>query len=326
LTLQQWCNPRANNAEKKLHKVVLDIYSKSGHGKILQPMVYSDKDKNTAPVHSPAVTLLGESTPEAFFDGLGQEHIATGLIPRFSIIEYCGGRPRLNENGMNVPPNPHLTAKFKELLMLSLSNQQKNTAIKISMSGDAKRLLSEFNQHADSRLDKSEREVERQLWNRAHLKALKMAGLIAVGHNMYDPVVSGADAQWAIDFVKADVESIVTRFDEGSVGTGDHRLEREVIKAMKAYPKLSKAKRLARKVPKYIAGDSKFVPYSYLRWHCIRLAAFKNDRRGAGFALKTTLEEMVKAEMLYQTPVEALRIKFKNKSLNTVVYQPGRIF
>lgn len=67
LTLKQICDPRANGSQIELKRVLLELYSKSGHNSVLRQAVYSDNNKNVGLVNAPAVTLLGETTPEAFF-------------------------------------------------------------------------------------------------------------------------------------------------------------------------------------------------------------------------------------------------------------------
>lgn len=77
LTLQQMSHPRASSAEKALKRVLLDLYNKSGKKDMLRGSVYSDTDKNTKVVQSPAVTILGESTPETFLTHLANLKLAT---------------------------------------------------------------------------------------------------------------------------------------------------------------------------------------------------------------------------------------------------------
>jgi len=94
LTLQQLSDPRANSSTVMLKKVLLDLYTKSGWDNVLRSSVYADSEKNTKIVQAPCVTILGESTPEAFFENISSTHISEGLVPRFMVIEYLGGRPR----------------------------------------------------------------------------------------------------------------------------------------------------------------------------------------------------------------------------------------
>lgn len=54
LTLQQMANPRAPSHLASVKQILLDIYNKSGAHDVLNPMVYSDQEKNTPPIDSSA--------------------------------------------------------------------------------------------------------------------------------------------------------------------------------------------------------------------------------------------------------------------------------
>lgn len=308
LTLQQLCDPRANSAQIMLKKVLLDLYSKSGWNKVLRSSVYSDTEKNTKIVQAPNVTILGESTPESFFEGLDSTHIAEGLIPRFSVIEYTGPRPPRNRNA-NQPPSQQLVAKFSELVTVSLTTANNGTCANVQVESTALQLLDEFDAKADEMINAAGSDVDMQLWNRAHLKALKLAAVIAVGCNPHAPVVTADIARWSIDFVERDVAVMTTRFQRGEVGVGDHRHEVDIRKAIEAYLAMSASQRLQYKTPKSLL-DQPVVPFHYLRRKLRLLSAFKNDRRGVARALEESLKDMVRAEILRQVPPQQAMEKF----------------
>ena len=83
-------------------------------------------------VQAPAVTILGESTPETLFEGLDASHIAEGLIPRFSIIEYTGKRPARNPYA-NAPASEELVQKVADLATTSLTTSNNNSVIEVRM-------------------------------------------------------------------------------------------------------------------------------------------------------------------------------------------------
>lgn len=300
ITLQQLCSPTANSAEKRLKQVMLDLFSKSGWNKVLRGSAYSDSEKNTKNVQAPNVTILGESTPETFFDGLSSMHISEGLIPRFSIIEYKGIRPPRNRNA-NCPPPPSLVKNFAELVAISLTTSNNQTCANVQIDTNAQRTLDELDAKADGIINSAGSEVELQLWNRAHLKALKMAAIIAVGCNPHNPVITGDIAQWAVSFVEQDVRVITERFKKGEVGTGDHRQEEVVRQAVSAYLKMTVAQRQQYKTPKQLL-EKPIIPFHYLRRRVRLLSAFKNDRRGIARALDDCLKDLVKAEVLQIVP------------------------
>lgn len=318
LTLQQLCDPRASSPQIMLKKVLLDLYSKSGWNKVLRSSVYSDTDKNTKIVQAPNVTILGESTPESFFEGLDSIHIAEGLIPRFSVIEYTGPRPPRNRNA-NTPPSQQLAARFSELVAVSLTTANNGTCANVQMESSAIQLMDEFDAKADGMINAAGSDVDMQLWNRAHLKALKLAAVIAVGCNPHAPVVTPDIARWSIDFVERDVAVMTTRFQRGEVGVGDHRHEVDIRKAVENYLAMSESQRLQYKTPKSLLNQP-VVPFHYLRRKLRLLSAFKNDRRGVARALEDSLKDMVKAEILRQVPPQQAMEKF---GVTTELYVKG---
>lgn len=318
LTLRQLCDPRASSPQVMLKKVLLDLYSKSGWNKVLRSSVYSDTDKNTKIVQAPNVTILGESTPESFFEGLDSIHIAEGLIPRFSVIEYTGPRPPRNRNASQ-PPSPQLVARFSELVAVSLTTANNGTCANVQMESPAIQLMDEFDAKADGMINAAGSDVDMQLWNRAHLKALKLAAVIAVGCSPHSPVVTTDIARWCIDFVERDVNVMAARFQRGEVGTGDHRHEVDIRKAVENYLAMSENQRLQYKTPKALLGEP-IVPFHYLRRKLRLLSAFKNDRRGVARALEESLKDMVKAEILRLVPPQQAMEKF---GVTTELYVKG---
>lgn len=318
LTLQQMCDPRANGPQLMLKRVLLDLYSKSGWNKIMRSTVYSDTEKNTKMVQAPNVTILGESTPETFFQGLDPMHIAEGLIPRFSIIEYTGLRPPRNRNAGS-PPSQQLAQNFTDLVTISLTTSNNGTCCNVQTDTEALLLLDQFDAKSDGMINSAGSDVEMQLWNRAHLKALKLGAVIAVGVNPHAPVVTGTIAQWSIDFVERDVTTMATRFLKGEVGTGDHRHEEDIRRVVEAYLAMSPDKREQYAVPKKML-DLPVIPFHYLRRRLRLLTAFKNDRRGTARALEDSLKDMVKADILNMIPQQQAFEKF---GVTTEVYIKG---
>ena len=312
LTLQQLCDPRAPAPTVMLKKVLLDLYSKSGFGKVLRSSVYSDTDKNTKMVPSPNVSIFGESTPETFFEGLDSTHISEGLIPRFSVIEYTGPRPPRNRNA-NVRPPEDLVARLIDLVTISLTTSNNNTCANVSISSEATTMLDAFDASCDARINEAGSDVDMQLWNRGHLKALKLAAVIAVGIDPHAPLITSEVAAWAIRFIEHDINIMASRFSEGEIGVGDHRHEADIRRAVEAFLEMTPAQRSQYKVPKSVA-EAPVIPFHYLRRRLRLRAAFKNDRRGVVRALEESLKDMVKAEILLLVPTQQAIEKFGVRS------------
>lgn len=311
LTLQALSDPRAPAAMTILRKVLLDLYGKSGWEDVLRSTAYSDQEKNTKMVHAPNVSLLAESTPETFYDGLDAGDIADGLIPRFHIIEYKGKRPVRNRNAGMAPPQ-QLAQRFADLCALAVTTRSNNTCAAVQLSPEALALLDQFDSECDEHMNTAHSQGETQLWNRAHLKALKLSGLLAVGVNPHAPTVDAAIAQWAIDFTQQGTQQVLSRFFKGDVGNGEAKQQSDLRKCVEDYFALDR-KSLENYKCKVELQKAGLVPYGYLVMRLNRVASFYRDRSGAARSLKLLLETMVQAEMLGAVaPLEAMN-KFKAK-------------
>lgn len=300
LTLQQLSDHRANSAQVMLRKVLLDLYAKSGWNRALRSSVYSDTEKNTQIIQAPNVTILGESTPETFFDGLDPSHVSEGLIPRFSIMEYKGPRPPRNRNS-NVPPSAQLVQRFSDFCAVAVTTNNNNSVIQVAMDDHSLQLMDEFDARVDALMNASKAEVEMQIWNRAHLKALKLAALLATGINAHTPTITPDLAHWAIDFVSVECERVAARFRTGDVGQGDSKQFNELRRLVESYFAMP-----LKRLESYGVSTSMFrarvIPYGFLVRRTSGLGAFKNDKLGATAALRRCIQSLIDSGMLVEVP------------------------
>jgi hypothetical protein len=295
LMLQQICSPMATAPQAALQRTMLSLYNMSGFGQLLQPTIYSDKANNTQIVKSPAFTLLGESTPETFYVALDEHMISKGLMPRFTCIEYLGNRPKLNEKHRSVEPTNELILKIRELCNNALVLSEHSKVININLTPDAEKLAKEFNEKCDSRINGTDIEISKQLWNRAHIKALKLAALIAIGCNPYVPVIEADHFAWAEHLVSRDILNVLRQFDMGKAGKDTSEINQinEVVHYISDYLKKPfEAFRTYQSVTPQMHSD-KVIPVSYLQRRVLNKNSFKNDRYGGIAALKRTLDNLV---------------------------------
>lgn len=319
LTLQSLCDRNAAPHNVMLRKVLLDLFAKSGYNNTLRPSVYSDQEKNTQPVRAPNVTILGESTPENFYGAMDGSHIAEGLVPRFTIIEYTGNRPQRNANAFHRPQN-HLLMALRSAMEVALQTRQNEVVCPVQTDHSAGILLDEFDSMVDDKINNAQGDVESQIWNRAHVKSLKLSALLAVGCNLHQPIITKETATWAINLVSNDVSQMSTKFTSGVVGQGDHQQEFDLRHAIQRYSELTHKQRLSYKVPKVLVDKDQVIPYTYLKRVLILRASFKGDRRGAVAALQASLTDAVKAGMLQQIPSDQA---MRELAVNSPVYIRG---
>ena len=210
LRIQQMSDQHANNSERQLKKVLLDLYNKSGHGKIVRPSIYADADKNTIAIDAPSYSILAfrKYTRTFLYGALSEEMIMEGLLPRFFIVlnmVVCATFHLIMIiNAVNPPM--WLTDKLATLVTYGAATLEHNKkAINVKISDEVETIHKDFDKYCDFQINNSGNEVLRELWNRGHIKALKLSALVAVGVNTTDPVITAPMFNWALNLVKNDI-------------------------------------------------------------------------------------------------------------------------
>lgn len=295
IQLKLMASPYASPHLQGLMSMMLDIYHKSGEGQVVRPSIYSDREKNTNSILAPAFSLIGESTPEKFYEALDESMISSGLLPRFTMIEYYGQRPDLNEGHAHVQAPFELVEKVATVAANALQLNSQNKAMPVQMDNESTDLMKQFNAHCDLNIRSSELEVRKHLWNRAHIKALKLAAVVAVGINPYNPIVTLDVAQWAVNIVVADVRNMLTRFDAGEIGIDNDETKQiskvmDVVKDYVTRPWDDVAKYSSS--PQAMHSDN-LVPYSYISRRLSAVSVFRKDRMGAAKAIEKAVKTIM---------------------------------
>ena len=174
LKLQEMNHRQANPAAKAVQTAFLDLFQKSGRGQIFGAMAYSDTEKNVDSIQSPAFSFLGESTQESFFEGIDERSIKSGFIPRLTVIEYKGDRPHLNRNRAVITDYYDLVDSIAKIAAQSQMLNQQNQVIDVQQDQESELILAHYNEFVDSQI-RGSNEANRHIWNRAHLKVLKLS-------------------------------------------------------------------------------------------------------------------------------------------------------
>lgn len=322
--LQQMTSINAPSHAKGFRRFLLDVYNKSGEGKVLRPSVYSDKDNNTNAIFSPALTLLGESTPEKFYEGLHEGLIDEGLLPRFTIIEYSGKRPGRNKTHLNAVPPASLVEKVAALCAHSLMLNSGNKTVNVTCTDEALEFLDRFDEECDDLINSSARETKRQLWNRAHIKTLKLAAIVAVGCDPYHPTITLETAQWARKLILADVENIQAKFESGVVGASNEEgLQiKALVDTIKEYTESPWSKIATYKAGTAAMHAQKVIPYSFLHRKLSSAACYRKDRTGATNALKRSIKTLAERGDIVQLPAKQIQDQFESGSQCFAIKNP----
>jgi hypothetical protein len=311
LRLCAMVDPRANAAEITLKAALLDLFSKSGEYKTLSPIAYSDSTKNTKLLESPALSILGVSTPETFFNKLTEASVLDGLIPRFLTVVYQGQAKESSENRVT-QMDPALQAKLLKAVEVSIYMSRNNSFCHIQMTEAARKLTREFELLMVRRMNDIGGETASvALLNRAHLKVLRLAGLVACLANPMKPQVTETHAKWAIDFVETDLAYMGSRFETGDVGEGDSKQLSVLRERLKAFVGANPP----TKNPKWIEMLRKgVVPYSLISQVLLSKSCFTTDRRGANSALAICLKELVSCGEIREIPTQQVSDQFGTSS------------
>jgi hypothetical protein len=326
LKLQQLASPRASSSELMLKRVLLDLYNKSGHSDKVMPSIYAAKEKDTDVIDNPAVSILGESTPETFYDSIDEKLITDGLLPRFIIIEYTGKRPPRNKAHTQARPSFPLIESLAEITGYSLLLQRENQVINVETDDAALAFLDEVDRLVDEAINDTTTDVLRHLWNRAHLKTLKLAALVAVGCNFTQPVITEEIAKWAYNLVSADVVGIVSRFSRGEIGknTDENKQGVTVLNLCAEYLSRTFKELRAYQIDETLHAD-RIITYNFISKRVAMRGVFRNDKMGASTALKRTVQGLLDAGDLQEVGRHTLQQKYAYHGRAFVIPRPEKL-
>lgn len=324
--MQQLANPRASTSEIMLKRVLLDLFNKSGKGQIFGEVISADKDKNSVAVPNPSVTILGESTPETFYAAADEQLIADGLLPRFMVIEYTGDRPKRNKKHHEAQPSFGLVERLAEVSSYSLTLQHNNSVINVDYTAEALAYLDHIDDLVDDIINSTQTDALRHLWNRAHIKTMKLAALVAVGCDFVKPVITLDMAQWAFNVVLTDIFGIVNRFSRGEIGknNSENNQGKLVLDIMKEY--LTRDYTWAKG---YAVDEkmfhSKIIPYSFLSRRTRNMACFREDRLGATNALKRVVAGLLDGGDIQEVAKQQLTKEFSFSGRGFIIAHPDKL-
>ena len=307
LLLHQLCGDKTPPHMTGLKSIILDLYNKSGKGSSLKPRIYSDKTNNTETIDSPSFTWIGEGTPETFYNSLEESTLSGGFLPRFTIIEYKGLRVPLSEERPQEPPFA-LTDKVAKFVAQCQAIMSKDQVINVPTNRAALQMAKDFDTYCDNMINSNEDEVTAELWNRAHVKMLKMAALVAVGINPFAPVIDENCIEWAKGIALTDVQNVSNKFKSGLVGanTTETKQAGDMLKVIHQYLNKPLSEMGSYDINAVLYSE-KIITMSYLNKRLSCVASFKNDPLRATKAIKAMLQSLVDQGVLRQVPEVKMR-------------------
>jgi PP-loop superfamily ATP-utilizing enzyme len=187
--------------------------------------------------------------------------------------------------------------------------------------------LDKIDVESTDKINESEEDVIRHLWNRAHIKTLKLAALIAVGVNPIHPVITLSMVMWAYKLVSNDIYNLTKRFETGEIGRSceESRQLQDITRIILEY-----FVRDYSEVEKYGVYEDvynfRIIPYSYIHRRLVSLSSFRNDQKNATAAIKRTIETLVESGELAKVSPSQLFEKVKKRGFAYVLCDPEMFF
>jgi hypothetical protein len=319
MMLKQLTAFNANANTTGLRRMFLNLYNKSGDGQTLGGIVYSDRDKNVQTLTAPAFSILGECTPEKYYRLLDEDLISEGLLPRFTTIEYLGERCSSNKNHYLVHPSRELIQSVSTVVSNSFMLINNKSVIHVKFDDEAAKIFSDYNENkCNGEINKSDTQgVSAELWTRSHVKAMKLAALVAIGINPFHPVITKDAALWAINIINFDNENIISKFENGEVSSNniDFNQIKEATRIVEEfriaeYDQIKKYKSVAQEM-----FNLKIVTYKYLNQRLAPLSCFRNDKIGATNALKKVIKSLIDSGEMQEIPIGQIEREFNTRQL-----------
>lgn len=285
-----------------LRTQMTNLYQKSAPMSIVGGIGYSSQENNIEALQAVAYSMVGESTPQTFYDSLTESMMEDGFLSRFLVIAYDGDRPEQNVNMLDAPDTA-LTKYLCQMAFQADTNIGNAQSQPVGRTEEAARILAAFGHRVDRKIRSYNDEARRQMWNRATLKVLRVASLLAVGNNYIHPVIEARHAEWAIELILADIDIMQKRLSSGDVGLGDTSRERKAVAVVKEF--LSKPIPKSYKVPEEMR-EAGIIPRPYLQVRTARASAFYKHKFGPNKALDETLNHLVSSGYLMEVKGDKL--------------------
>ncbi|EAQ26702.1 DUF3987 domain-containing protein [Roseovarius sp. 217] len=229
-------SPKASQNEQDVLQTLLDLYHKSGFQASMPGYRKARVEESVGSIASPCFTLVTESTFGAVDALLAYDSVKKGFTPRFLIVMTKADRPYDNPSASEVRLDPYLVEKLAGWYCATKANSNPLRGVNVTFSPEAEDLHNCFDRETTDLMNMGGDRPEGIIWNRSHLKALKLAASIAAGINPYCPHIEADVMRWAIKVERHNVEQLLAEMESGEVGesTEDVRLGR-VTKAFADY-------------------------------------------------------------------------------------------
>jgi hypothetical protein len=300
---QRVSNPNAPDHMKTLQQQLLDAFNAADRSGQLRCRKRAQRAEGPPIIERPCVCLVGETTPTSMFDSLSIRDISTGFLPRLTILESAPDSWSDEENPQHgALPSKKFMDKLEELFIVTNAADLKNSYTVVEQTEAAEKLLKAYRYNKRKITRNCDSPVEKDVINRAGLKVLRLASLLAIAEDFYNPTISVEHAKWSINFIDRTDEAVLQRFTSGNVGQGQVKQETEILRVVRKLAQTSVKERIRMKMVPKVAKDRTVIPYGTLKNRCVGLSCFASDRAGAVSAFDKAVKNLNESGVLITLP------------------------
>jgi hypothetical protein len=296
-TFKNLANPNAQEYTKTLSRGLLNSFNSAGQGGSSEGRRKANSSDEKVCIERPCLSLAGEATPESLYGSMTTRELATGFLQRFILLDVPLSSWSLEENPRHgAKPPQELVERLEQLALMMDTADATGHYDSVASSKEASEILRDYrNTKRAEIMACSEGLAKKEVINRAGLKVVRIATLLAVSADFHTPLIRKEHALWAIRFVEQTDAAILARFDTGEVGSGQVKQELEILKACKTISKLPHADRLKMGFNRKTAPEANLIPLHVLKKFVINNSSFASDRLGAVTAFEKAVESLCKS-------------------------------
>ncbi|MFG1371724.1 DUF3987 domain-containing protein [Xanthobacter oligotrophicus] len=178
-----------NPAMRSLRKQLTLLLSASGVTSKGGGIIRAKEADSTKLEGKYAFSLVGDCTPGSFYSAATVGMMEDGFMSRFTVVDYPGERPDKNLAQV-LSPAPELVDRLCAIIEHAATLEREGRFVAVECTPEGSAELDAFGLDCDAHIRAAdEDETIRQVWNRAHLKALRIAALLAVADDYESPII-----------------------------------------------------------------------------------------------------------------------------------------
>lgn len=189
-----------NAINKGILDVVMTMYDKASHIKVVGEVSHSKKENNIVINKNVGLSFFGDGVADDYYRSLNGQMISDGMTSRFTVIEYTGIREYSNRNRVMEPPT-HIVNKLVDIVSNAIQLNLNGNHVQVKLTAEASVEFDRIDRETDDIINAINiRDRFSKLPNfvtRRPVKILRIAAIMAVLDNHEEPSIDIDHIHWA---------------------------------------------------------------------------------------------------------------------------------